>query len=57
MPLGSEGPERLAGLETLDEMLEQVARHHAPNEAQDDCALVEVRYSGAPSAGSLNKFL
>jgi len=30
----------------LDGILDHVARFSAPNLAQDDCTLVEVRYSG-----------
>jgi len=46
-PLGDEGLKSIASLNTLDEMLAHVARYHAPNDAQDDCTLVEVRYTGA----------
>ncbi|HEX4321165.1 MAG TPA: SpoIIE family protein phosphatase [Acidobacteriaceae bacterium] len=30
----------------IGEILDQVAKFHAPNPAQDDCTLVEVRYTG-----------
>jgi serine phosphatase RsbU (regulator of sigma subunit) len=45
-PLGDEGLNSIAGLDTLDDMLAHVARYQAPNDAQDDCTLVEVRYTG-----------
>jgi serine phosphatase RsbU (regulator of sigma subunit) len=48
-PLGDAGLSSLAMLDSLDQILTRVAEHHAPNDAQDDCTLLEVRYS-APQA-------
>lgn len=41
---GESGLSAVALHEDLSVILDQVARFHAPNEAQDDCTLVEVRY-------------
>ncbi len=46
-PMGESGLNSLAALDGLDQILSRVAEYHSPNEAQDDCTLLEVRYSGA----------
>jgi serine phosphatase RsbU (regulator of sigma subunit) len=43
---GDEGLSAIAPTHDLEGILAQVARFHAPNQAQDDCTLVEVRYTG-----------
>jgi phosphoserine phosphatase RsbU/P len=32
--------------ESLDSILERVAKHQFPNPAQDDCTLLEIQYTG-----------
>lgn len=49
-PIGEAGLSSLARLESLDQILTCIAEHQAPNQAQDDCTLLEVRYLG-PLAG------
>jgi sigma-B regulation protein RsbU (phosphoserine phosphatase) len=49
-PLGDAGLDALARLETLDQILTRVADYQSPNEANDDCTLLEIRYNG-PLAG------
>jgi len=48
-PFGDEGLSAIAHHEDLGEILAHVARYHAPNQAQDDCTVVEVRYTGGRS--------
>jgi serine phosphatase RsbU (regulator of sigma subunit) len=48
-PFGDEGLSAIAPLHDLDGILAQVAKYHAPNQAQDDCTLVEVQYTGGAS--------
>jgi sigma-B regulation protein RsbU (phosphoserine phosphatase) len=43
-PLGDAGFNAIATFETIDQILTHVATYHAPNEAQDDCTLVEIRF-------------
>jgi len=38
----------VAPLSDLDAILDHVAKFHAPNPAQDDCTLLEIRYTGRP---------
>jgi serine phosphatase RsbU (regulator of sigma subunit) len=45
-PFGDEGLMAIAHLEDLSMILDQVAGFHAPNPAQDDCTLVELRFKG-----------
>jgi len=44
--MGDDGFTEIAAGLDVDGILEHVARFQAPNEAQDDCTLVEVRYTG-----------
>jgi serine phosphatase RsbU (regulator of sigma subunit) len=44
--MGEAGLDSLATLESLEQILTRVAEYHAPNEAQDDCTLLDIRYSG-----------
>ena len=44
--LGESGLDSIAHYESVDSILDHVARFHAPNPAQDDCTLLEVRYLG-----------
>jgi len=39
-------PNTVAGCSTIEEILDQVDRFRAPNVAQDDCTLVEIKYKG-----------
>lgn len=41
---GDDGLCRVAQLGTLDAMLAEVAKYHFPNQAEDDCTLIEVQY-------------
>jgi phosphoserine phosphatase RsbU/P len=45
-PFGDAGLDALAHLENVDSILDRVAAYHAPNPAQDDCTLLQVRYTG-----------
>jgi serine phosphatase RsbU (regulator of sigma subunit) len=47
-PFGDAGISGLADYADLDAILDRVAAFQAPNPAQDDCTLVEVRYLGKP---------
>jgi len=49
-PFGDEGLDKLACCHEIGEILERVAAYHAPNEAQDDCTLLQVEYTGALEA-------
>jgi phosphoserine phosphatase RsbU/P len=49
-PFGDDGLDNVAHMRELDTILERVARHHAPNPAQDDCTLLEVEFTGEPLA-------
>jgi sigma-B regulation protein RsbU (phosphoserine phosphatase) len=46
---GEAGLSAVAHNEDLNVILNHVARFHAPNEAQDDCTLAEVLFTGEPS--------
>jgi serine phosphatase RsbU (regulator of sigma subunit) len=54
-PIGEAGLCALAMLESLDQIVARVAEYHAPNEAQDDCTLLEVRYSGAATREEITR--
>lgn len=54
-PMGEAGLNSLAALESLDHILARVAEYHAPNDAQDDCTLLEVRYSGPPTGEDVTR--
>jgi len=43
--IGEDGLNAICRLNSLDEMLGHVARFQAPGEAQDDCTLVQLRYT------------
>jgi sigma-B regulation protein RsbU (phosphoserine phosphatase) len=43
---GDSGLEVVANLENLSAILDHVRRFHAPNPSQDDCALLEIEYTG-----------
>lgn len=45
-PFGEAGLTECVHRLDLNGLLDHVARYSAPNEAQDDCTLVEVRYCG-----------
>ena len=45
-PFGEPRFRAIARDQSLEAMLDSVARFHAPNAAQDDCTLVELRYMG-----------
>ena len=50
---GECGLNTLAQCETLDAILDHVTKFQAPNLAQDDCTLMEIRYLGGMQAGSV----
>ncbi len=52
-PFGDERLGEVAPHQDMNEILDIVAKFQANNEAQDDCTLVEVRYSGAEPASSV----
>jgi serine phosphatase RsbU (regulator of sigma subunit) len=43
---GDSGLSAFAHLDDIDAILDIVARFHAPNSAQDDITLIDVRYTG-----------
>lgn len=43
--VGESGLAAIAGLETLDHILAYVAAYQAPNVAQDDCTLLDIRFN------------
>jgi phosphoserine phosphatase RsbU/P len=45
-PFGDAGLDAVAQHGSVDSILDQVAAYHAPSPAQDDCTLLEVRYTG-----------
>jgi phosphoserine phosphatase RsbU/P len=47
---GDSGLNVVAHHENLDSILDHVAKFQAPNPAQDDCTLLEIRYVGSASA-------
>ena len=47
IPLADNGWNRIAALDSLDEMLDEVSAYYSPNHASDDCTLVGMRYVGA----------
>jgi serine phosphatase RsbU (regulator of sigma subunit)/pSer/pThr/pTyr-binding forkhead associated (FHA) protein len=53
--IGEAGLDSLAAIESLDGILARVAAHHAPNHAQDDCTLLEVRYSGRAAGEDITR--
>ena len=54
-PIGEAGLSSLAKLESLDQILNLVAEYHMPDEAQDDCTLLEVRYTGLPGREDITR--
>lgn len=54
-PLGDAGLNSLAMLDSLDQILTRVEQHHGLNEAQDDCTLLEVRYSGPQAVEDITR--
>jgi len=49
---GDEGLSAVALSDDIDAIMEQIVRFQAPNPAQDDYTLLEVRYKGIPLSGS-----
>ncbi len=49
-PFGDAGLDAVAHLEPIDGILDRVAAYHAPHPAQDDCTLLQVRYTGEQTA-------
>jgi sigma-B regulation protein RsbU (phosphoserine phosphatase) len=47
---GDSGLSTVAHYDNLDSILDRVAKFHAPNPAQDDCTLLEIRYVGLVGA-------
>ena len=47
---GDSGLRSVAHYQDIEEILDHVAKFCAPNPAQDDCTLVEIRYRGAGDA-------
>ena len=47
---GDSGLSTVAHYDNLDSILDHVAKFHAPNPAQDDCTLLEIRYVGLVGA-------
>jgi len=47
---GDVGLSAIAHYKNLDAILDHVAKFHAPNPAQDDCTLLEIRYVGLEGA-------
>ncbi len=45
-PFGDAGMDEVARSECVDSILDRVAAYQAPNPAQDDCTLLQVRYTG-----------
>lgn len=43
---GDLGLDAVANIESIDTILDRVAAYHAPHPAQDDCTLLQVRYTG-----------
>jgi phosphoserine phosphatase RsbU/P len=44
MQFGDTGLNAIAHYDDVGSILDQVAKFHAPNEAEDDCTLIEIRY-------------
>jgi phosphoserine phosphatase RsbU/P len=46
-PFGDAGLDEVAHYQDVDTILDCVATYHAPNPAQDDCTLLQVKYTGS----------
>lgn len=44
MQFGDTGLNAIAHCDDVDSIFDQVAKFHAPNEAEDDCTLLQIRY-------------
>ncbi|MCU1225485.1 MAG: protein serine/threonine phosphatase with GAF(s) sensor(s) [Edaphobacter sp.] len=51
MQFGDTGLIAMAHHDDVGSILDQVAKFHAPKEAEDDCTLVDIQYSGQASSG------
>jgi phosphoserine phosphatase RsbU/P len=53
MQFGDTGLIAIAHHDDVGSILDQVAKFHAPNEAEDDCTLVDIQYTGQAASGGL----
>lgn len=56
MQFGDTGLNAIAHYDDVGSILDQVAKFHAPNEAEDACTLIEIRYFAYPLPYPLGVF-